>query len=361
MSAHRAALLESGDRGLWCAAGAFHVDPWEPVPIAVLTHGHGDHARPGSGRYVSTIEGAPILRRRLGDAIELHALAYGERSRIGGATISLWPAGHVLGSAQVLVEAGDERWLVTGDIKRDADPTCAPFAPQRCDVLITEATFGLPIYRWPAPAQAIDELIALWDEARDAGVPALVFCYALGKAQRILAELAARGIDRPAYAHGAITGMTELYRAQPGMAPMLALGAATEAKKRELEGALVLAPISARGTSWIRRFSRARTAFASGWMQVRGERRRRAIDRGLVLSDHADWPALLRTIDESGARRVLVTHGFSDALARYVAETRGLETGVLATRYEGEAGAERTLAGEPGADATIDASSSEEG
>ncbi|UJR83825.1 ligase-associated DNA damage response exonuclease [Sandaracinus amylolyticus] len=334
------ALLEPDDRGLWCAAGGFHVDPWAPVPRAVLTHGHGDHARPGSGSYLSVIEGAPILRRRLGDDATIQTLAYGERLRIGDTTVSLHPAGHVLGSAQIRIEHAGEIWVVTGDYKRDRDPTCAPFEPVRCDVLVTEATFALPIYRWPDPAQVIDDIVAFWDEARDAGVPALLFCYALGKAQRILAELAARGIDRPVHAHGAMMGITDVYRASPGMAPMLELRSATDAKKKDLEGALVLSPLSARGTSWIRRFSKARSGFASGWMQVRGDRRRRAIARGFVLSDHADWPALLRTIDESGASRVLATHGFADALARYVRETRGIDAGVLATRYEGEAGAE---------------------
>lgn len=333
-------LLESDERGLWCAAGGFHVDAWEPVPLAVVTHAHADHARPGCGAYVCTEETAAILRRRLGDegeGAELRVVGYGDRFQLGGVTVSLHPAGHVLGSAQVRIEAGGEVWVVTGDYKREADPTCAPFEVQRCDVLVTEATFALPIYRWPEPESAVRELVAFWDDAREKDKPAIVLCWSLGKAQRILAELARLGIDRPVHAHGSILGLTEIYRARGIVMPELR--SATEASKKELAGALVLAPPSARGTTWIRRFTGARFGFASGWMRVRGDRRRRAIDRGFVLSDHADWPSLLRTVDESGARRVLVTHGFSEPLARYLRETRGLDASTLITRYEGENGA----------------------
>lgn len=335
-------LLESDGRGLWCAAGGFHVDAWEPVPLSVVTHAHTDHARPGCGAYLCTEDSAAILRRRLGEGADVRATGYGDRIELGGTRVSLHPAGHVLGSAQVRIESGGETWVVTGDYKRAPDPTCAPFETVRCDVLVTEATFALPIYKWRAAQSAVRELVAFWDAARERGETAIVLCWALGKAQRILAELARLGIDRPVHAHGAIVGLTEVYRARGIVLPELR--SATEATKNELAGALVLAPPSARGGSWIRRFRRARLGLASGWMQVRGDRRRRAVDRGFVLSDHADWPALLRTVDESGAKRVLVTHGFSDALARYLRETRGLETATLATRYEGESGA-----GEPAA------------
>ncbi len=318
-------MLVRDDRGLACPAGGFWVDPWLPVPVAVLTHLHGDHAHPGSGRYVAARAGEAVLRKRLGPEVEVQWVDYGERFELGGVTVSLHPAGHVLGSAQVRVEGGGEVWLVTGDLKREPDPTCAPFEVVRCDVLITEATFALPIYRWPDPQQEIERLRARW---RSDGLT-LMFAYALGKAQRILALL-----GEPVFAHGAVVAMVDAYRAAGVVLPEVRPIDASVTKKM-LAGALVLAPPSARGSPWMRRFTGATVGFASGWMQVRGDRRRRGIELGLVLSDHADWPGLLRTIDETGASRILVTHGQSDTLARYLRE-QGRDADVLETRFEGE-------------------------
>ena len=331
-------MLALDDDGLWCAPGRFHVDPWGAVPLAVITHAHADHARPGSGRYLCAREGAKVLERRLAladpsRAPVIEALDYGEERRIGDALVSLHPAGHVLGSAQVRVRAGGETWLVTGDFKRAPDPTCAPFEPVRADVLITEATFALPIYRWAPTEDVVREVIAYWDEAVGENVNALIFCYALGKAQRLVAELARLAPDRTVHVHGAIAAMNEVYRASGVDVPETI--AATELPRGSVKGALILAPPSARGTPWMRRFGAAREALASGWMRVRGDRRRRTLDRGFALSDHADWPALLDTVRESGASRVLVTHGRSDALARHLVE-QGLDARVLRTRWEGE-------------------------
>jgi putative mRNA 3-end processing factor len=260
MKATSAALLETDDRGLACALGGFHVDPWQPVARAVITHAHGDHAYPGSGEYLCTEGTAAILRRRFLADASIRVVSYGERVRLGDAVVSLHPAGHVIGSAQVRIEAAGETWVVTGDYKRAPDPTCEPFEPLRCDVLITEATFALPIYRWAAPEVPVRQIADFWERARDRGEPALVFCWALGKAQRIGAELLRMGIDRPIHAHGAILGPWEAYR-ELGVA-LPEVRSATEAKKSELAGALVLAPPSARGTSWIRRFARAESGFA---------------------------------------------------------------------------------------------------
>jgi putative mRNA 3-end processing factor len=327
-------VVRSTPTGLLCEAGAFHVDPWGPAARAVITHVHGDHLQPGSQRYLCAEPSLAFLRKRLGPEVAAEGVPYGEVVTMGDARVSFHPAGHVLGSAQVRIEAGGAVWVVSGDYKRAPDPTCAPFEIVPCDVFITEATFGLPIYRWEEPAAVVAQILAWWNANREAGVASVLFCYAMGKAQRILAELAAF-TDRPALVHGAVEGLVELYRAAGvRMLPTLKVG--DTAKGRSFAGELVLAPPAAAGSVWMRRFGPSReTAFASGWMRVRGTRRRKGFDRGFALSDHADWPALLRTIEETGARRVLVTHGYADELARYLAE-RGIDSAALATHYEGE-------------------------
>ena len=328
-------MIASSPAGLFCHAGNFHIDPWGPVDRAVITHAHSDHASPGSGSYLCAAAGAALLRRRLPGA-HVETLEYGEPVAIGGTRVSFHPAGHILGSSQVRVEHNGEVWVVSGDYKRQADPTCAPFEPLRCHTFITEATFGLPIYTWDPSAAVIDEILAWWRENRDQERPSVVFCYVLGKAQRLLAELR-EGADAPIHLHGAMAAMTDAYR-ESGLALAATRRITDEMRGKLLARALVLAPLSARGTPWMRRLPGASVGFASGLMRVRGVRRQRAFDRGFVISDHADWPALLATIAETGASRVLVTHGWSDALARYLAETRGLETGILRTQFEGEAG-----------------------
>lgn len=337
-------LLEVSEAGLHCPAGAFHVDPWGPVPLAVITHAHGDHARPGSAEYLCAAPGEGILRRRLGPEAPIRALPYGQPLQLGSVTISLHPAGHVLGSAQVRVEGRDGVWVVSGDYKRDADPTCAPFEVVPCDTFITEATFALPIYRWGPASDAIRSIWEWWQSNAAAGRASVLFSYALGKAQRILAELT-RFTDREVYTHGAVEPLVAAYR-QAGV-PMLPTrpvlespgpGGRRRTTKATFAGELIIAPPSAAGTPWMRRFGAGRdyeTGFASGWMRVRGIRRRRGHDRGFVLSDHADWHGLVRTIQETGARRILATHGYSDVLARFLRE-RGLEAGILQTPFAAE-------------------------
>jgi putative mRNA 3-end processing factor len=328
-----APLIQTDDSGLHCAAGKFHVDPWRPVETAVVTHGHGDHARPGSRRYHCTEEAAPVLARRLGGECELVPHPYGEPFTLGEAQVSFHSAGHVRGSAQIRIEHGGEVWVVSGDYKRAADPTCAPFELVPCDVFVTEATFALPVYRWPGADEVVGEIFDWWEANRAAGRASVLFCYVLGKAQRILAELS-RYTQRPVYVHGAVESLTALYRAAGvEMLPTLLVTEAT--RKRALVGELVLAPPPARRTPWMKRIGDHETAFASGWMRLRGARRRRGFDRGFVLSDHADWPSLLRTVEETGARRVLVTHGYSDALVRILRE-RGVDADALVTPFTGE-------------------------
>jgi putative mRNA 3-end processing factor len=332
-------LLTETASGLWCEAGGFHIDPWEPVPRAVITHAHGDHARPGSTAYLCAAPSAPLLRRRFGDGAQVQTLRYGESLTLGGVRLSFHPAGHVLGSAQIRIESPEGVWVVAGDYKRAPDPTCVPFEPVRCDTFITESTFGLPIYRWDPTAAVIDDIAAWWDGNREADRTSVLFCYTIGKAQRLLAELM-RITDRPAYVHGMMLGMIEAYRecgvAMLPVTPVIETSSrGSRSTRRSFAGELVLAPLSARGTPWMRRLGTVSDAFASGLMRVRGVRRQRGFDRGFVLSDHADWPALLQTVADSGAARVLATHGHAEPLARYLS-TRGLDSGIIRTAWEGE-------------------------
>lgn len=323
-------LLVVRPEGLYCPAGDFYIDPWRPVDRAVITHGHADHARPGHGHVLAAAPGAGILRHRLGPGLPLQAVAYGERVNHRGVQISLHPAGHVLGSAQVRVAHAGQVWVASGDYKTQPDPTCAPFEPVRCDTFITECTFGLPIYRWAEESVLVGEIAAWWAANAAAGRASVLLCYALGKAQRVLAGLGRVGAGPgPLVCHGAMWPMNAAYQAA-GVALPTALALA-DCPRAELSRALVLAPPSAAGNpAWLRRLGDAELALASGWMQVRGQRRRRGVDRGFVMSDHADWPGLLQAIQGTGAERVRVTHGDSEALVRHLRESHGLEAQPLA-------------------------------
>ena len=326
-------LLRTDENGLFCEAGGFYIDPWKPVERAVISHGHGDHARWGSKAYLGAAPSLPILRRRLGEAAAIEGAPFGEPVRINGVTVSFHPAGHILGSAQVRVERDGEVWVFSGDYKRAPDPTCEAFEPVPCDVFITEATFALPIYRWDPASEVAREIWAWWEANREAGRASVLFCYALGKAQRILGELA-RFTDRTVFVHGSLEPLNECYRTA-GVEMLPTRPVSETARGQSFAGELILAPPSAGGSTWMRRFGSAGTAFASGWMRVRGTRRRRGFDRGFVISDHADWPDLLRTIADTGASRVLTTHGYADSLARYLRE-QGRAAGTLSTPFQGE-------------------------
>lgn len=301
------------------------------MQLAFITHAHSDHLHPGSGKYFCAEPTAPLIAKRLGDGTSVEAVPYGKTLSQKHAQVSFHPAGHILGSAQIRVETGGQTWGMTGDYKRDPDPTCAPFEPVTCDVFITEATFAYPFYRWER--SAFIDILSWWESNRKLGKTSVLFCYALGKAQRVLAELGAL-TQQPIFTHGAVESLTTIYRKQgvhlPATVPVSSVD-----PNDSLAGALVLAPPSAHRSPWMRRFKYVSTGFASGWMRVRGNRRRRGYDRGFVVSDHADWPSLLKTIDESGARRVLVTHGASDVLVRYLKE-KGLNAEALQTAFEGE-------------------------
>jgi putative mRNA 3-end processing factor len=326
-------MLVESDAGLFCPAGGFHIDPWGSVERALITHAHGDHARAGSRAYLCATPCRPLLERRLGSDARIESIDYGARLTLGAITVSFHPAGHILGSAQIRVEGPDGVWVLAGDYKRAADPTCAPFEPLPCDMFITESTFGLPIYRWDPTAAVIAELMEWWEANGRDGRTSVLFCYTLGKVQRILAELT-RVTDRQVFVHGMMLSMIDAYR-EAGVRMLPVASATDRPRGTKFAGELVLAPLSARGTPWMRRLGDHSDAFASGLMRVRGVRRQRAFDRGFVLSDHADWPALLQTIADTGARRVLATHGYAEPLARHLQE-HGYEAGVVRTAWEGE-------------------------
>jgi putative mRNA 3-end processing factor len=325
-------LLELTPEGLFCPAGVFWVDPWRPVARAVVTHAHADHAIRGCGVYLCAAEGAGVLRRRVGTEAAIEPLTWGETVRRDGVGVSLLPAGHILGSAQVRLERRGEVWVVSGDYKSEPDPTCTPFEPVRCHLFLTESTFGLPIYRWRPQAALCAEIDAWWRANRDAGRASLLAGYALGKAQRLLA-----GVDPsigPIYTHGAVEKLTAEYRAAGVELPATTWVSEAPAGT-DWRGALIVAPPSALASPWVRRFGELSTGFASGWMRIRGPRRRRAVDRGFALSDHVDWPALLAAIEATGAERVRVTHGYAGPVVRWLGE-RGLDARAVPTRFEGE-------------------------
>ena len=321
-------LVVQRPEGLYCPAGDFYIDPWRPVARAVITHAHADHARTGHGHYLAAAPGAGVLRQRLG-AIDLQTLAYGERIQHHGVQISLHPAGHVLGSAQVRLAHGGQVWVASGDYKVAPDASCAPFEPQRCDVFITESTFGLPLYRWRADAEIFADIHAWWAANAAAGRASLLCCYSFGKAQRILSCLDAS--IGPIVVHGAVEPLNAAYRAA-GVALPPTLLAHEVSERSVLQRALVLCPPSAAASTWARRFGDASTAFASGWMQLRGTRRRGGYDRGFVLSDHADWPGLMGAIAATGAQRVIVTHGSIAVMVRHLSE-QGLAAQSFQTAY----------------------------
>ncbi|MEO8351723.1 MAG: ligase-associated DNA damage response exonuclease [Chthoniobacteraceae bacterium] len=331
-------LLQVTSQGLYCAAGEFHIDPWKPVELAVTTHAHSDHARPGSAHYLCAEEGAGVLRERLGPAARIETLQYGASVERSGVRISLHPAGHILGSAQVRVEYRGEVWVVSGDYKVEAEPTCAPFEPVRCHTFISEATFGLPIYRWRPQAEVFNSINSWWRGNQAGKRTSVLFAYSLGKAQRLLA-----GLDPtvgPILVHASVSKLLPHYEAAGVRLPVTA--PADAERVRAAKGtALVIAPSAADHSPWMRPFGDISTGFASGWMQVRGARRWRSLDRGFTLSDHADWNGLVSAIHATGAQRVLLTHGSTGPMVRWLGEN-GWEAGTLNTHFHGDGTADRT-------------------
>ena len=332
-------LIVLRPEGLYCPAGDFHIDPWRPVARAVITHAHADHARRGHGAYLATAVSEGVLRARLG-SIALQGLAYGEAVHLNGVRVSLHPAGHVLGSAQVRVEHLGQVWVASGDYftsghTNDANTTCAPFEPVRCDCFITESTFGLPIYRWQPQVDVMAAINAWWQANAAEGRASLLMGYSFGKAQRLLA-----GVDPaigPIAVHGAVVPLNDAYR-EAGV-PLPPTQRLEELDAASVRRALVVAPPAVHGSAWTKRLGEHSDAFASGWMQLRGARRRQGVDRGFVLSDHADWPGLQRAIADTGASRVIVTHGYEAVMVRWL-QQQGLQAGSFRTAFgQDDAGA----------------------
>ncbi len=327
-------LVVARPEGLYCPPGDFYIDPWRPVDRAVITHAHSDHARVGHGHYLAHTDSEGTLRTRLGEHRPADACPTARRSCMNGVRISLHPAGHVLGSAQVRLEHGGRVWVASGDYKTEPDGTCTPFEPVPCDTFITESTFGLPIYRWPTQAALFAEINDWWRRQRRTGpgVGAVLLCLRQGAAASCTASIRPSGRS---WCHGAVEPLNAAYRAA---------GVALPPTVRVTDPGVKAALLSARwcwrrrrrqGTPWMRRFGDYCDAFACGWMQLRGTRRRRSVDRGFVLSDHADWPGLLQAIAGTGAERVLVTHGSVAVLVRWLPRT-GLDAQGFKTEYGDE-------------------------
>jgi putative mRNA 3-end processing factor len=326
-------LIVRRPQGLYCPPGDFYLDPWRPVDRAVITHAHADHARRGHGHYLAVRSAEAVMRARLGD-ITLQGLDYGEQIEHRGVKISLHPAGHVLGSAQVRLEHAGQVWVLSGDYKVAPDRTCSPFEPLRCEVFITESTFGLPIYRWADDAQVFADINRWWAANAARGQVSVLLGYSFGKAQRLLAGLEPH--LAPMLVHPSIEAINQAYRSAgvdlPQTLPLSCWTSAARARQAGWGSALVLMPPQAATPALLRRLGDASTAFASGWMQLRGARRRAGWDTGFALSDHADWPGLQAAIAATGARRVIVTHGSVDVMVRYLSE-QGVQAQAFETEY----------------------------
>lgn len=324
-------VLEFTESGIYCPAADAYIDPWRPVPRALITHGHTDHARAGHGAYLATATAAPVMRHRLGD-IALETTSYGVPHRIGDATISFHPAGHVPGSAQIRVEVDGEVWVASGDYKTIDDGLSEPFEPIRCHAFITESTFGLPIYDWPSQTALAQDLNAWWARCVADGKRAVLGAYALGKAQRIMKFLDPS--IGPILTHGAVEATNEVLRGQ-GLTLPVTVPVSDGVDGKSHPNAIVLAPPSALGSAWMKRFGAVSTGVASGWMRLRGVRRRRVVDRGFVVSDHADWKGLNAAIAATGAERVFVTHGYTAQFSKWLTE-QGYDAGVVETEFGDE-------------------------
>ena len=324
-------ILLPTDQGLYCPQGDFHIDPLRPVARALITHGHSDHARWGHGAVLATAQTLQIMRLRMGEGFAGSTQAVEGPLRLGGVEVSFHPAGHVLGSAQIAVTCKGQRIVVSGDYSRQPNPTCAPFQPVACDIFVTEATFGLPVFRFPDPASQAAKLLASMAEFPDR--PHLVGAYALGKAQHVIALMRAAGYDAPIAIHGALKTLCDYYQDQG-----IALGPLVPATAQDVAAQLVIAPPSAFASPWVQRFRDPVIGFASGWMAVRARARQRGVELPLVISDHVDWPQLTATLTELAPAEVWVTHGAEDGVMRWC-ELAGIPARPLRlVGYEDEAG-----------------------
>ena len=328
-------LLVFNQKGIYCEAADVYLDPWKPVKKAIISHGHADHSRWGHQQYITHHTNVPIIKHRLGD-ISVTGKAWNETFTINGVKFSLHPAGHIVGSSQIRVEHKGEVWVFTGDYKTENDGLAVPYEVVKCHTFITECTFGLPAFKWLPQQQVFNDINNWWQQNQDDGRTSILFGYSLGKAQRLLKHLDT-SIGK-IYTHGAVKNMTEVVREIADLPPTEKI--TRDTKKEDIKGNIVIAPPSTHGSPWIKKMVPYVTASASGWMTFRGARRRRAIDKGFVLSDHCDWQGLLTSIKATGAEKVICTHGYTDIFSRFLAE-QGYDARTEQTQYE-EENAEQT-------------------
>ncbi len=328
----RKPLLEFTSKGIYCEEAKVYLDPWKPVDKAIISHGHADHSRYGHQQYITHHRNVPIISHRLGD-ISVTGKEWGETFVINNVKFSLHPAGHIIGSSQIRVEYKGEVWVFTGDYKTENDGISTPYEVVKCNTFISECTFGLPAFKWIPQREVLDHINQWWAENQSEGKTSVLFGYSLGKAQRLLKYLDP-SIGK-IYTHGAIENMTNVLRPLVDFPETKLI--TRETKKEELLGNIVLAPPSAHGSTWIRKMVPYVTASASGWMTFRGARRRRAVDKGFVLSDHCDWQGLLESIKATEAEKVICTHGYTEIFSRYLRE-QGYDARTEETQYEGELG-----------------------
>lgn len=323
-------LIIFTDKGLYCPKADIYIDPWRSVNKALITHGHSDHARRGHKAYLCHHHSVDILKHRLGK-IQVQGIEYGTELKINEVTISYHPAGHVLGSAQIKLSDSKESWVVTGDYKLAADGVAAPYVPVTCDHLITESTFGLPVFRWEAQEQVYADINNWWSKNNSENLPTMICAYSLGKAQRVLRHL--DPTIGPIIAHPAVANINEITRSVGiDLPPTHTID---ELSKEDLKRALIICPSSAQDAKWLGGLKNIAIGMVSGWMAVRGNRRRGNIARGFVLSDHVDWPDLNKAVKASQAEHIYVTHGYTDIYTRYLNE-QGYKAAVVKTEYVGE-------------------------
>ena len=326
------ALLQFTEKGIFCEIANVYIDPWKPVDYAIITHAHADHSRWGNKFYLSHHLSKPIIQHRLGSDIHIESMEYGEHKTINGVDFSFYPAGHIIGSAQVRVAYKGEVWVASGDYKLEDDGFSTPFEPVRCNTFITECTFGLPVFKWQDQKEVFEEINSWWRKNKAEDKVTILTGYSLGKAQRLI-----QGIDPSigrVFTHGAIEKTNEIIR-DMGVELNETTYVRPEINKNEYKGALVIAPPSALGTSWQKKFQPFEVGIASGWMKMRGPRRRRSVDRGFVLSDHADWEGLNTAIKATECEKVIVTHGYTNIFSKWLND-QGIATQIEATEFEGE-------------------------
>ncbi|MEO0337902.1 MAG: ligase-associated DNA damage response exonuclease [Bacteroidota bacterium] len=324
-------LLQFTNKGIYCAQADVYIDPWKKVKRALITHGHADHSRWGHSHYLCTKSAKPVIRHRLGP-INIETVQFGETRTVNGVKFSFHPAGPIIGSAQIRVEYKGEVWVASGDYKVEDDGLAEAFEPVKCHAFITESTFGMPVYKWKPQAEVYQEINDWWRSNQEQGKVSIISSYALGKAQRVM-----QGIDASigrVFTHGAVENTNEVLRKQ-GIPLIETTRVASKIKKEEYKGGLVIAPPSAIGSNWVRKFQPLSTGIASGWMALRGARRRRNADRGFILSDHADWDGLNWAIKETGATKVIVTHGYTEVFTKWLRE-QGYEAYGEKTQFEAE-------------------------